>query len=220
MYYMLHIGKTGGSYAKHVFASMPDTRELVRVLPHSFTLDKAVNVFGGQPVIFSVRDPFDIFVSGFYSRLRRGRPTYNIPWTPGEAAAFTRFRSPNALAEALSADNDEMKESARAAMKSIWHVNRCLRYYLRSVAALRRHKSRVPFILRQDSLDADIELFLAKNGIGPHAFNRNDAVKHSNPADLDKTLSDGARENLAAWYRIDLNLYAECRLMAATTNRA
>jgi len=219
MYFMLHIGKTGGSYTKHIFSSIPAAENLVRPLDHRFTLEAALEEFPGDKAIFTIRDPLQIFVSGFYSRMRKGQPRYDFPWSPEEAITFSTFKTPNQLAEALSSDEPELRERAELSMRNIQHVAQCLHFYLRSASFIRQSKSRISFILRQESLDEDIKSFLAKNSVPiSHLPFSDEVIRHSNPAGLDKTLSPSAARNLTVWYKTDLELYGECRSLAAEIN--
>ncbi len=221
MYFMLHIGKTGGSYTQHIFSLIPAARNLVRFLDHRFTLETALGSFPGEEAVFAIRDPLAIFVSGFYSRMRQGRPRNNQPWSPEETAAFAAFQTPNQLAEALGSDQPKLRECAEFSMRSIYHVARCLHFYLGSVSLVRRHRSRICFILRQATLDEDIQRFLARNGIlSAHLPIHDDLVRHANPPHLDRTLSPTAIGNLTAWYKTDLELYGECQALASEINEA
>ena len=221
MYFMLHIGKTGGSYTQDIFSSIPAARNLVRFLDHRFTLETALDRFPDEKAVFAIRDPLAIFVSGFYSRMRQGRPRHNSPWSPDETAAFSVFQTPNQLAEALSSDQPELRECGEFSMRSIYHVARCLHFYLGSASFVRQRRSRISFILRQATLDEDIQRFLARNGIlSPPTVILDDVIRHSNPADLDRTLSPTAVGNLTAWYKTDLELYGECQALASEINAA
>jgi len=221
MYFMLHIGKTGGSYTQHIFSLIPAVQNLVRFLDHRFTLETALDRFPGEKAVFAIRDPLAIFVSGFYSRMRQGRPRTNQPWSQDETVAFAAFQTPNQLAEALGSDQPELRERAEFSMRSIYHVARCLHFYLGSASFVRQSRSRICFILRQATLDQDIERFLAKCGIpSAHAPIHDDVIRHSNPAHLDRTLSPRAIGNLTAWYKTDFELYDECQALASEINAA
>ena len=220
MYFMLHIGKTGGTYTRHVISAIPAAQHLVHFLDHQFTLETALKSFPNEKAIFAIRDPLAIFVSGFYSRMRKGQPLYNVPWSPDEAIAFSSFQTPNQLAEALGSSQPGLKARAEFSMRSIYHVARCLHFYLLSVSFVRQNRSRISFILRQANLDDDISRFLIKNGMSPHKPVHDDLTRHSSPADLDRTLSPVAVSNLTAWYKIDFELYAECQALASEINAA
>lgn len=219
MYFMLHIGKTGGTYTKHILSSIPDAENLFRFLYHQFTLEMALNEFPNENAIFSIRDPLEIFVSGFYSRMRKGQPRYNYPWTPAETITFSTFKTPNQLAEALSSDERELRELAESSMRGLQHVAQCLHFYLRSKSFVQQCKPRISFVFQQHSLDEDIKRFLAKNNL-PTVYSpiTDNVIRHSNPVDLDRALSPTANQNLAFWYKTDFELYDECRSLASEIN--
>jgi hypothetical protein len=118
--HFLHIGKTGGSAIKYVVKQYSkSTRYSIHLHPHGFGLS---DVPEGERAIFFLRDPINRFISGFYSRQRRGQPRYFSPWTPEEKIAFEEFSTPNQLAIGLSSNNADEKTRAELAMKSIEHV--------------------------------------------------------------------------------------------------
>jgi len=119
--HILHIGKTGGSVVKEALKPyLLAGKFKIELHDHSFRLK---DVPEGEKVVFFLRDPIKRFISGFYSRKRKGQPRYNFPWSPGEEGAFRHFKTPNALASALSSKNKRLKERAVMAMKNITHVN-------------------------------------------------------------------------------------------------
>jgi hypothetical protein len=214
----LHIGKTGGNYTRHVLSAIPKARSLLRFLGHS-SLETALKEFPAETAIFAIREPLQIFVSGFYSRRRKGQPRWNVPWSDDETVAFSAFGTPNELAEALSSPDQQRRDLAEFSMRSIFHVARCLHFYLGSVLLLREHQSRIAFILRQEHLDADIRAFLVANGIAtPPAQITDEVIRHANPTTLDRTLSQTAIRNLSIWYRTDLELYRECQAIVSGLN--
>src|SRR5205823_2768329 len=96
---LLHVGKTGGTAVKHALrTALHAGGYCIRLCRHGVRLR---DVPPGEKVVFFVRDPASRFVSGFYSRLRQGRPRYTSPWSRAEKAAFGRFGTPNDLAAAL-----------------------------------------------------------------------------------------------------------------------
>lgn len=103
----LHIGKIGGRYLKHIFKQVSEKEKSLEIISynHQTTIRNVVNRNTEAKIIFSVRDPQTRFVSGFYSRQRKGQHDLLSEWSPGERAAFTCFNCPIDLAEALS-DND------------------------------------------------------------------------------------------------------------------
>ena len=179
-FFMLHVGKTGGTYARHIISSIPAAEGMVRFLDHGFGLEAALHEFPNENAIFAIRDPLAIFVSGFNSRMRQGRPRYNSPWSADETVAFSAFKTPNELAEALSSSKPELKKCAEFSMRCIRHVDLGLKWYLHSTAFVRRSRSRIFFILQQENLDEDIDRLLAKSGIpSSHVPIHDEVIWHS-----------------------------------------
>ena len=118
--HFLHIGKTGGTAVKVAIrkGSEGSPKYRVEVRKHEI---KLAAIPEDDYFFFCLRDPIERYVSGFLSRLRQGEPRYHIPWTEGEAVAFARFQSPDALALSLTAGGTEQQE-AEAAMRAIVHV--------------------------------------------------------------------------------------------------
>ena len=125
--HFLHVGKTGGTALKHAIGSAQAATSVnqarrpyvVRLHGHVVGLR---DVPAGERFFFFVRDPVDRFISGFYSRLREGRPRYSARWSEQERDAFEHFGTPDRLASALFATNDRERVSAEIAMKNIAHV--------------------------------------------------------------------------------------------------
>ena len=71
--------------------------------------------------IFPLRDPVTRFVSGFYSRLRRGRTAVLHPAHEAERKAFEWFPTPQELADALAERRAEAmaRESSRCSRSLI-----------------------------------------------------------------------------------------------------
>ena len=218
-FFMLHVGKTGGTYTRHIISTIPAAEGMVRFLDHGFGLEAALHDFPNENAIFAIRNPLAIYVSGFNSRMRQGKPRYNSPWSTDETIAFFAFKTPNELAEALGSDNPERRKLAEFSMQRIQHVSRALKWYLHSTAFVMQSRSRISFILQQESLDEDINWLLAKNGIRtPLVSIHDDVIWHCSPAEMDTSLSATAVRNLTEWYRTDLDLYRECKDLRVETN--
>jgi Rad3-related DNA helicase len=202
----LHIGRTGGTALNHALS--PYARRLGAMFHgHDQTLPK---IKLGDSVVFLVRDPVDRFVSGFNNRLRKGRPRRLLEWTRAEAHAFARFKTPNALAEALSADDAAVSAAASAAMNDILHTGRRLSFWLDSPAYLRQRAGDVLFVSATHTLDEDFPQLLRVLGL------RDTVQLPTEPFDryattapgLATTLSETGRANIAKWYETDAELYA------------
>jgi hypothetical protein len=209
--HVLHIGKTGGTAVKHALRPFADQGV--------FILHKHPHRLRDCPpddlVFFVVRHPVDRFVSGFNSRLRRGRPRYDVAWTWRERLAFAAFGSPNQLAEAIGSRNPVTRAAARWAMRSIKHIGTPLSYWLDSVEYL---TSRDRLIVGTvPTLGRDLADLLAVVGVTARADLPTDAVvAHATPPGMDVDLSARARANLAVWLADDIALYEWCVRAQAT----
>jgi hypothetical protein len=209
---ILHIGKTAGTALKAVILQHNELHPeaQVEVFPHEMTLLRLIDKYPASRVAFFVRDPIERFISGFNSRLRKGRPRYNVEWSDAERRAFERFPTPSALGEALAGGAYD-RSAAEDAMKSILHVRLDLTHYLHSVDLLEREKQRICFIGETGQFNADLLMLQASLNIDRSIRPPDDAVgAHRAPADTDRNLSPLARENLVRWHSNDYRIYAWC----------
>jgi hypothetical protein len=211
-YQYIHIGKTGGTLVRTVLRSLPEEhRAQFRLHGHDVTLAQALETRPEMPVFFSVRDPTEIFVSGFNSRRREGRPTYDVPWNPRERIAFSLFETPNDLAEALSAADPHLKACAEFSMLSINHVRNGLRRHLDGVESLERHREEIAFILLQERLEDDLRAFAQRVGVPLELADTAPSERlHTAEPDDVTALSPTAVENLRRWYQADREIYDWC----------
>ena len=203
--HVLHIGKTGGTALREALASVSQTPKM-RVVQHLHRVGLRDIPRRDRVVVF-VRDPMARFVSGFYSRQRRGRPRYNSLWTPGEAKAFARFGTPNELALALSSSEAEERLAALEAMRAIKHVRAHYSNWLASPAVLDSRGRRL-FVGRTEALNQDFEVLKVWLGIPSTAARLpTDRVRaHKMPHGLDTRLDTMAIENLRVYYAEDIGL--------------
>jgi len=216
--HILHIGKTGGSAVKealkpYLFAG----KFKIESHDHGFRLK---DVPKGEKVVFFLRDPIKRFISGFYSRKRKGQPRYNFPWSSGEKKAFVHFKTPNALAVALSSENKQLKESAVMAMKNITHVNTSYWDWFDSDTYFLSRFSDILFIGFQESLRDDFNMLkrildLPKN----LKLSNDDVVAHRNPGYLDTHLDAEAMKNLITWYQNDYEFFKFCKKKVKQVNQ-
>lgn len=214
----LHIGKTAGTQIRHLIERVNARagRELMRRERHRVTLD---DIPRDARYFFSVRRPVGRFVSGFYSRKRKGLPRVHSPWSEAEAWAFARFDHANDLAEALFAPGDDGRR-ALAAIKSIQHT------YRNQVDWLDQHGAalfvRPPvWIVRQQHFAGDVETLLHRLGLdGAGAFAASPDARHANDYAGTPPLSGRARANLERWYAQDIAFYDACETWLASTHDA
>lgn len=204
--HFLHVPKAGGTAIRTALQGS-ETAGRRRLVLHGHHAT-ARSIPEGHHFFFVVRDPVARFVSAFYSRQRRGRPRYDVPWAPEEAFAFERFATPNELGEALGGDLD-VRQSAERAMRGVPHFRR-LRHWLGSPDELRRDADRVFAVLSQQALDADFAVLVARLGLSV-SLPLDDVAAHRNPPAADIRMTDTARECLQRWYAPDYELLAVCR---------
>ena len=128
----LHIGKTGGTTfraaAERVASSEPFRVPLI--FHHDWTVPKIRAAFPGIKISFVLRDPLERIVSGFMSRLRQGRPTYQSPWTVEEATAFLYFRDARSYLDAILSEGEYEMSAVDFATRSIAHIRRGYRFHI------------------------------------------------------------------------------------------
>lgn len=208
--HFLHVSKAGGTAIRYALREERQRTGGPISTPwgplrsrhrHSFRL---CDVPPGDLAFFVLRDPVARFVSGFYSRLRKGAPRYVREWDPEERVAFERFATPRALADALAEPGGEPRQRAELAMESIRHLRRRLTLWTGSPSYLRQNLDRVLYIARQETLDDDWERLKELLGLPPGLeLPRDDVTAHRTPYAGDRTLSDEGIAALRAWYADD-----------------
>lgn len=143
----LHVPKTGGSGLNDLFAGMRRARlRRPMYLSHHFDFAAFAELAPGARLILVLRDPLERMASGFASRQRMGRPRYNAPWTPGEAAAFMAYRSPEAMFRACLSDDDHDISMSTFALAHIRHVRRGFAHYFGSADAVAARPERFALV--------------------------------------------------------------------------
>jgi hypothetical protein len=208
--YVLHIGKTGGTFLKQ-YTKNPTRRAREDAVIVSFGHNiKHDHLPREAEFIFATRDPVARFVSGFGSRFRRG-PTGQKSWSRAEAWAFERFPEVSALAEALASADSAIQRDAHRAMRAIRHVNEPQHSWfgdekrlLADIAAGRAHR------LRQETLTQDVIAVLERIGcpVRPDLIEEMRPV-HTAPS-REATLSAEAQEAVREFYSKD---YAFLKLL-------
>ena len=212
-YGILHNRKTAGTALKEVIAQQKQRTPNMQVhcFDHAMTFPRFVKAYPTAKAIFFIREPISRFVSGFYSRLREGKPRYHYPWSSGEARAFKRFNQPNLLAEALSSLNPFKRWFAISAMKSIGHVRHRYEDFLGTLTFLENAADKIAFIGHQQDFIADLERLRSLLTVDADIQAPTDEMKaHRNPKELDTQLSERAIVNLQKWYKKDFEIYRWC----------
>lgn len=203
--HLLRIGKTGTTALIEALRRVDGDNEF-RVAYHGHDIALA-RIPTDEHWMFSVRDPIDRFVSAFGSRLRCGRPRYDVPHSPAEAAAFARFTHPHDLGVALSSDDRDTRSAAYRAMRSINHVSTSYWDWFGDAQTLRRRRDGCLAMLRVATLHDDAARLAARLGIPPERLvlptsddgaHRNPPLPHRPPDVVARS-----RDNLCRWYARD-----------------
>jgi hypothetical protein len=166
----VHIGKTAGTSFQRLLDGLDaeSARRLgVRRAPvklfHLEVPDLLADPgLARAELTFVFREPVARYASGFLERLHQGRPTTWPPrrlWSPGEAAAFQWFATPNDLFEALSSSDERVLSAALFAMDAIYQVRRDHVSYLGDAATFRRERGRYRFFCPIDALSTHVDRF-------------------------------------------------------------
>jgi hypothetical protein len=134
----LHVGKTGGtSFLDKARAIVTVEPERVPILlPHEWTVPRIRAALPEARISLVIRDPLERVVSGFISRERAGRPTYNSPWASEEAIAFLYFKDVREYLRALLSENQRDAAAADFASRSIAHIRRGYRYHVPDITEI------------------------------------------------------------------------------------
>ncbi|WP_299970716.1 hypothetical protein [uncultured Roseobacter sp.] len=210
----LTIGRTGGSQLKSLAQADGDRPEALYFGGHEDTLVSTIKRFGrARKLAFFFRDPQTRFTSGFNARLRQGRPCQEVSWSTAEAVAFSFFRTPNALAEALFAQDDYLKSAARFSAASIFHLKYGHAHYLHSPEAVSYELERGTLLVCCETahIDRQMTKILSRLDLAPPGP---DTVPKTAVPTLETPLSKLAISNLTAFYPKEFEVYAACRSAA------
>lgn len=207
--HFLHIGKTGGTAIKEALKSVGKaSRYKLFFHQHHVTLK---DIPEGEAVFFFVRDPVSRFVSGFYSRQRKGQPRYYSEWSSAERRAFELFPTPNELAGALADKDSVLHEEAVLAINNIQHMG-SYKFWYGSLDYFKSRSADIIFIGHQESLADDFEKLLNIIGVELDiVLPEGDIESHRNPSYVDRTISEPGLTNLKLWYRDDYEFISHCK---------
>ncbi len=205
--HFLHIRKTGGTAIIEALRPVADSCGIV-LHGHATRLS---DVPRDHQVVFFVRHPLPRFVSGFWSRLRRGLPRHHYEWNETEVEAFRYFEKANDLAEALSDTDREAAMRARKAMQGISHVKNTYKDWFSGEQELDDRLDSIALVGLQEKLSSDFEqlkrLLKLPDTLSLPA---DDALAHRTPPEFDRRLSPLAVQNLSLWYAEDIRFYEHC----------
>jgi len=188
--HFLHIGKTGGSAIRSVLRDYKEATEYSLKL-HGFFL----------------RDPVSRFVSGFYSRQRKGQPRYYSEWDSTEEEVFERFKTPNELAVSLASE----QSLAVLAMETGQHFCRYDNWYI-DFDYFNSRLDDIFFIGMQENLEADFNKLKRILKIPQDAnLPTDEKVAHRNPPNLDRSIDECGVVALKEWYADDIQFISVCK---------
>jgi hypothetical protein len=209
--HFIHVGKCGGTalrfavrQAHGVTGPIESRWGPVSAQPgHMFTL---ADVPDGDKAVLAFRDPVSRFVSGFYSRLRKGRPRHFREWSDDERKAFGWFETPEELADALG-DRWRQRRRAEFAMRSIRQLRRPMTQWAGQPDFFRESLDKVLYVARQETLDKDWERLKELLGIARDVLlPQDDRGAHRTSYPRDAAISERGREAIARWYAEDYEL--------------
>lgn len=207
--HILHINKTGGTALRNALGKIMITSKYI-IIFHGHRM-KLRHTRRGEKIVFFVRDPISRFISGFCSRLRQGRPCYNILWNEYETMAFSYFNKPNNLAIALFSEKKELRERAMMVMINMYHIKTFLVDWVGSIDYFRTRRDDILFIGRQEYLNEDFELFKQILGLPKGLKLPRDRVKANiSPVSCDNNISPEGASNLKKWYSRDYEFLEVC----------
>ncbi len=211
----LNIGKTGSTRARDALAQASSQPQCF-IGSHDDTLISTAQKFGRlRKISFVFRHPEKRFVAAFCARLRQGRPHFVSAWSPAEAAAFSFFATPNALAEALYCDDDRLASAAQYAFGNIVHMKRTYTHCLHSAAMLLdEHRiGNITFCCEDTQIEKHYKTLFENFGAPPGAFN-SDILKTSEEDVASNPLSPKAARNLKEFWSEDFEIYSSCQKIA------
>lgn len=203
--HFLHIGKTGGSAVKFALKEYSKT-SWCKITFHDHKTSLS-DIPEGEKIFFFLRDPISRFISGFYSRQRKGLPRYYSEWTSEEKLIFETFNTPNEIACGLA----EGSSAAVEAMHNVQHLKK-YKYWYRDFEYFRSRIEDILFIGFQETLHKDFLslksiLDVPKNSVLP----TDDFSAHRNPTKINKSISDYGISALNQWYREDIRFLSICQ---------
>lgn len=202
--HFLHISKNAGTQMDNLGKQI-NAEGGYQVQKHRYSV-KLRNIPANEDFFFSTRSPETRFVSGFYSRKRKGQPRIYSEWSAYEREAFGDFEHANDLAEALF-EPGHTGLRALCAIKSIQHcAEDQVSWFMYAGYFLR---IRVPLmILRQEHFESDAAFLFQLLGIkAAPVFDRSPAGSHANNYAGVPPLSTKAVGNLRRWYAQDFEFY-------------
>lgn len=170
---ILQISETGGTSIRRLLAALrvqlsgADLEALPTLLSPTESREPWLaddDVTRSFAVIF--RDPDRRYANAFETRLRQGRPDAPAGtrlWTPGEAVAFTWFRQPDALFEALGSTDEAERSAANFALDAVSNLKHDHHWYLGNAEQFTAMRARFWFVRPMSELSDHIDELLPES---------------------------------------------------------
>ena len=210
--HFIHVSKAGGTALRHAIRAARVKAGGQLVSPwgdvwghdHRFRFS---DIAADDKAVIPLRDPVSRFLSGFYSRFRKGAPRHCIEWTADERTSFELFPTPQTLADALAEPEGSLREQAVFAMGAIGHVKYSMTHWTGTPDYVRKHVERVLYVLRQETLDDDWEALKELLDLPRDQKLPSDAVTaHRTTYPGSREISAEGVRALRAWYADDYEL--------------
>lgn len=222
--HFIHIGKTGGTAVKSALNNEKkpfiNHKYIIISHPHFIGLE---HVLKNEKAFFFVRNPVDRFVSGFYSRKRKGMPHIYNEWSKEEAKTFEKFNNPNQLALSLTSNNMSLQKQAIKGMKSIGHIKTSYWDWFKSPRLIDEKIDNIIFVGSQRNLNSNFEELREILEISEeYQLPQNETKRHKNPESFDKKLDMKSVKNIMSWYAKDFDFlnYMNKKLLEKGANPA
>ena len=217
-YSFIHIGKTAGNTVKSIASDVNHNyNKKLHIYPHNCDL-KNILRFRKDRISFILRDPAERFISGFYSRMRNGRPLNNRLWSLKEAISYLYFPDANKLCEALGDDDERLYSAALYAINSIQHLKRGYSFYFQSVDMIKKYEDRFYAIVPFDKLHDYMHEIFSPLGVPQDFVEKNMQKYHAAPVETARRtaeLTQAARENLRSFLQQDYEIYEYLKLCSS-----
>lgn len=211
----MHIPKTGGTSLGTMIRSI---RKAGHVAPgrfgHPFTLRRIVKEFPETKVCVVLRDPIERTISSFLSRMRMGRPVYNIDWRPAEAVTFSFFPDAKSLLAGMASEDERLVSAVLFAFKGINHFRSNYVRYFESVDYVEENLHRFAVVGEMNRFDDFARAFVRKAAPEVTDISPYYAVKHvsaQKPSGLLDDFSDAEKERIHRYFAEDYKVYNRLR---------
>ena len=217
----LHIPKTGGSGVNALGRSLQERGfKSPCVFSHGWKMEEILKHFPDIKISFVLRDPLSRMISGFNSRIRQGRPTYNNIWTPAEAAAFSLFPSIGKLLDAILAEDEFSKSAVAYTMRNVTHLRWNYAFYFKNPDTVRSNRPSFEIIGSMNRMDEFINGYTALSGAPESAAAELYEKRHEAKVSSEDVLGRYSPDDLSRlkdFMKKEYRIYKELRSIANPT---